>query len=649
MVVYDSKNKIIIISELIKKGGEGSIYRIKGMDNLLAKIYHEPINIEKQNKLIYMSQSKNDKLLEIAAWPMDVLYNSIGKDVIGFLMHRVTDAKLIHYLYTPKSRLAEFPQAGWDFLIHTAANLARLFDRIHEYDYVIGDVNHSNFLVSNQGIVKIIDCDSFQVKKEGITYPCEVGEPTFQPPEIQGLSTYSNIIRTKNHDNFGLAVMIFHLIFMGRHPYAGKYLGSGDMTVELAIKEFRFAYGSNANFMLMEQPPFTLKLSQVTSKVGKLFERSFGVEGTESNKRPTPLEWVKALQDMQSVIKLCSNNLNHSYLNTLNMCPFCQIEKSIKANLFKNAVRSKYNNRQVFNIEIMINKIMNIPSPENIIKLPGIQNNNRVSPRLTRARRTETANRILPYMFGLVSAIFCLIKQIPLVISICLFIVAIFVGRIISKSNLKYKKVRNEVIRNYFDAKRSFEDITEEWNREPNMKNFQCKKDELLEKGESYKSLMKERQFKIEELERNQKDLQLKKYLDKFRIDDERIHGVGTGKKALLRSFGVETALDITANHLGAIPRLGKSCTARLFEWREKIELLFAFNPTIGIDAADIDAIDISIDDEKIKLEKFLSDGIVELKDISNKIIQKRRLLLPEVERCAEILSKALSDYNAIK
>ena len=44
-----------------------------------------------------------------------------------------------------------------------------------------------------------------------------------------------------DHDRFGLAVLIFHLLMMGRHPFSGVYLDKGDMPLEKAIREGRFA------------------------------------------------------------------------------------------------------------------------------------------------------------------------------------------------------------------------------------------------------------------------------------------------------------------------------------------------------------------------------------------------------------------------
>ena len=92
-------------------------------------------------------------------------------------------------------------------------NCAAAFDAIHSKSHVIGDVNQGNVLVSQRGTVFLIDCDSFQVSAHGKLFLCEVGVPQFTPPELQGRN-FRGIQRTANHDRFGLALIIFHLLFM---------------------------------------------------------------------------------------------------------------------------------------------------------------------------------------------------------------------------------------------------------------------------------------------------------------------------------------------------------------------------------------------------------------------------------------------------
>jgi DNA-binding helix-hairpin-helix protein with protein kinase domain len=68
--------------------------------------------------------------------------------------------------------------------------------------------------------VSLIDCDSFQISSHGRYFLCEVGVPLYTPPELQE-KEFKHVVRTPNHDNFGLAVLLFHLLFMGRRQIFG--------------------------------------------------------------------------------------------------------------------------------------------------------------------------------------------------------------------------------------------------------------------------------------------------------------------------------------------------------------------------------------------------------------------------------------------
>lgn len=85
----------------------------------------------------------------------------------------------------------------------------------------MGDVNQNSFMVGRDSKVVLIDSDSFQINANGTLHLCEVGVSYFTPPELQTLSSFIGFERTENHDNFGLALLIFHVLFGGRHPYSG--------------------------------------------------------------------------------------------------------------------------------------------------------------------------------------------------------------------------------------------------------------------------------------------------------------------------------------------------------------------------------------------------------------------------------------------
>lgn len=361
------KGEVVKLGPLLGKGGEGSVYQIAGNLPLVAKLYHKPLAPEKASKLNAMVEMKTDKLLQLTAWPVDVLNGMDGK-ARGFLMPQVVGHKDIHALYTPKSRKDSFPEADWRFLVHTAANVARAFAVIHEHGCVIGDVNHGSVLVSSKATVQLIDCDSFQVNTALQRYLCAVGVPTYTPAELQGKS-FRGVVRSANHDAFGLAIMMFHLLFMGRHPFAGRFLGSGDMPIEKAISEHRFAFSVNSKQSLMEPPPHTLSLSASSPQVALLFERAFSRDGMKENGRPTAREWVVALEALEKQVKKCGTNASHYFLGNLSNCPWCKIEAATGVILFSLFIQHG-SSSSTYNMAAVWLKITEVPLPPPAPELP---------------------------------------------------------------------------------------------------------------------------------------------------------------------------------------------------------------------------------------------------------------------------------------
>lgn len=79
----------------------------------------------------------------------------------------------------------------------------------------MGDVNQNSFMVGRDSKVVLIDSDSFQINANGTLHLCEVGVSYFTPPELQTLSSFIGFERTENHDNFGLALLIFTSCLVG--------------------------------------------------------------------------------------------------------------------------------------------------------------------------------------------------------------------------------------------------------------------------------------------------------------------------------------------------------------------------------------------------------------------------------------------------
>src|SRR5688572_9472945 len=139
--LFDGEGRSVFLADkLAPDGGEGAIFALRDQSGLAAKIYHRSISPEKSAKLQLMISLRTEKLLKLAAWPVETLHEQPKGRIIGFVMPKVKNHKVVHELYSIKSRLIEFPEARWSFLIHAAANIARAIGTVHQHDHVIGDI-----------------------------------------------------------------------------------------------------------------------------------------------------------------------------------------------------------------------------------------------------------------------------------------------------------------------------------------------------------------------------------------------------------------------------------------------------------------------------------------------------------------------------
>ena len=312
------------LGRCLGQGGEGAVYSVPNWPTSVAKIYARRPDEHGARKLGAMVQLGTEALASVAAWPQNLLMDPRTGAVIGFLMPRVDEHDEIHKLYGPADRKTAFPDANWAFLVRAARNLAAAFEAVHQHGHVIGDVNQGNAVVSRRATVRLIDCDSFQITHLGRSYPCRVGVPLFTPPELQGRKLH-DVVRTQNHDRFGLAVLVFHLLFMGRHPFAGRHPARA-IPVETAIREGLFAFGREALRSSFEPPPYSLRLKDATPPVAELFERAFGPAATAGGERPSAGDWVSALETLESRLATCKDDPRHAYAQASSGCPWCRIE-----------------------------------------------------------------------------------------------------------------------------------------------------------------------------------------------------------------------------------------------------------------------------------------------------------------------------------
>jgi DNA-binding helix-hairpin-helix protein with protein kinase domain len=638
--LFDDQGRRVRLGSELGRGGEATVYSVESQPELVAKIYHQPPGSEKTEKLSQMVKLQSERLLALSAWPVGTLFIARNKSMAGFLMKNVSRFKDIHLLYNPKSRTREFPpKANWRFLIHTASNVARAFAAVHDYGHVIGDVNQSNVRVSPEtAIVSLVDCDSFQISANGKVYPCEVGVPLYTPPELQD-TEFREVVRTPNHDNFGLAVLIFHLLIMGRHPFAGKFLGQGEMPIEKAIAEQRFAFARDAQRTQMQPPPSCITLAHLPEEIGDLFISAFGPEGPGGG-RPDGRQWVADLDALAGRLIVCSNNKAHLFFNGLSSCPWCPIE-STGVLLFVDY--TIVDTSTGFSIEMIWARILAVPGPGagNLPSMLTYISAVEPSPRAKAAARKKR--------YKIAAAIISALAGFGLVVfSPDGFAYMVFVG--IGYAILK-TLLENDAPTEFGNAARAAEShlriLQFAWQREASGKEFNDKLDELRTLTDEFRRLPERRKQKVRELERALYEIQLRHHLEQFDIASANIPHIKEGRKAMLSAYGIDDAADATRSALETVPGFGQLLIIQLLIWRQSLEAKFKFNPSRGIDPADIQRVDHEIAKRRGEIEVLLAKGPSELNDLRRRIIAARGRLQDQLEKALMDVAQAQADERA--
>lgn len=340
--------KKYLLGEELGQGGEGIIYEIKSQPDLVAKIYKDGkfansagTSREKQERklrcMVRRNLQTNINGHSWFVWPVDVLYEE--KKMMGFVMQKVSCKYKIFDMYrTGEQRKKKFPGYTWKYGIQTAYNLAYAVCLMHSNGIVVGDLNMNNIMLDQNGLVTLIDCDSFDLTDPvtGEHFPCEVGLPELLAPELQTVSNLAFARFTKETDSFSLGILIFRLLMENRDPFgmklsptdkASQIAGAGDQR----IINGDCYYVKKAFFNKL--PPRSPRLSDLPPEIVVLMERTFSYSQNTilraSRNRPTALEWCNALYPIGAEpginghLKKCIHG--HIYAAHNRYCPWCRI------------------------------------------------------------------------------------------------------------------------------------------------------------------------------------------------------------------------------------------------------------------------------------------------------------------------------------
>jgi DNA-binding helix-hairpin-helix protein with protein kinase domain len=639
-MTLSGRNGAIRLGTLLGKGGEGAVYALADNPNLVAKVYLAEITRERAAKLQVMTEILTREIATLTAWPKEILRKSDGR-IAGFLMDRMTSSKDIHSLYGPKSRLTEFPHADWRLLVRAALNLSKAFHVLHQAGCLIADVNHGGIRVASDGTVKIIDCDSFQITRDGKTHLCEVGTDQFTPPELQQRS-FRDTPRTPNHDNFGLAVLIFQLLQMGRHPFAGRYRGSEDMPIPKAIGQFRYAYSANPAFTQMDPPPHTVKPEAASGEIASLWEQAFGRNGVAGSGRPTASQWVSALSQLEKNFSQCSANPTHFYSRGPSSCPWCPIE-SIGVMLFGLPMLAGVGSG--VDVSVVWQQILGVQSPgSSSWASAGSTAALKPSAKARSAKKQKTDRRAVGLIVGVVA--FFLGLAVSSSLWLLWIVIAFVVGVVIAGSA---SSAIEPFVAQHKQLESRYTELQQQYATKRELDAFDSIRSDLHNVHSALGNLGKEREQRYQELVANRQKHALKSYLDKFRIDRASISGIGPSRSAMLESYGIETAADVDLTAVLQVPGFGAAMASKLIAWQSELRRRFRFDPASGVDRSEVLALDRSIAIKRADLEKRLRNGPGALQQHRQLILNRRASLCGSLQEVWCALAQAKVDVEALR
>lgn len=336
---YELENKI-------GSGGEGTIYSIKCISNSVAKIYFDSklqgtqrtFLKEKIETMIDQPVRAYVNNVLYVAWPQDVLFDATGL-FVGYIMPKVNSKYHIFAASRERERVMLFPKYSWRTAVTVAYNLATAVKIVHDSGAVIGDMNPNNIMIDNNGLITLIDTDSFTIKNKRTkkTYKCGVGISEMLAPELQGrdLRDEKSIFSEKS-DDFSLAIHIFNLLMNNCHPFGclNHNRMQSSTSMNPLVKNIVNGYCPYVNGKKGSLAAPDIKM--LPESIQKLFKRAFYYTSSSAilsdtiKKRPSASEWqVELRKVLDSDLTICKKNPIHLYPSHNIRCPWCENDAQV--------------------------------------------------------------------------------------------------------------------------------------------------------------------------------------------------------------------------------------------------------------------------------------------------------------------------------
>lgn len=302
----------------LSAGGQGFIYKISypyAFSHYCVKLYKtEKYAKENENRLKYMINNRpvNMKMQKILiCWPDYLLYSDTN-DFVGYMMPLAfkgsRDLKIIETYNFNQTIAQKYPKyKSWNKFDYSSEgsfkrrlqmmkNWALAVDIIHKtHKYVLIDIKPENILATEEGLISVVDTDSFQINDGNNVFKGPVATPEYFAKIAKQIQQQGEL-QTTYCDMFALGVS-FYKILTGTHPFSGfKLLPPYDTdeycNIASHIDAELFAFGSKRQYIEF-LTDFNLheRFLDLPIQIKNLFLRTFN----STIGYPSAEEWVNVL------------------------------------------------------------------------------------------------------------------------------------------------------------------------------------------------------------------------------------------------------------------------------------------------------------------------------------------------------------------
>lgn len=628
--VHRSDGTVVELHARVGEGGEGVVFHVGGDASLVAKIYKpfhsEDERKERERKLAAIVDHDNEKLRLAGAWPQEILRDEEG-NFAGFVMEFLGGYMPLHMAYQIKSRAKRLPGRTFAFLVRVARNLAACVHFVHEAGLVIGDMNESNVHVTAGAMVRLIDCDSFQVEVNGEVLTPKVGKTELMPPELQGVELAGRR-RRPEEDQFTLAVLIFQILAFGRHPFAGRPKDDRlEITPEMAIEEGYYVYTQRRDIPI-DPPPF-LDVSWAPPNIQEMFEDAFEA----GKRRPTAEEWYKALSELENELVSCSDNEHHVHWTGIKSCPWCELEKRWGIGLFSGQ-RKLTAEEEAFDLDKLWDRLKDyehdgllegLPEPTRYLEdAPSLAGADKV---LSRFKHVSIVGLFLAFHLGQQQ----LEGRYPPAVWAAVAGLGVLFG-LVPMRNWLVASMRESKMG---PLKERYQAVVDQWASSADSALIETKIEDYRKAIDAYRALPERQEELRTAALRVAYGAHLERYLKNYSLA---IADVRLGDRAMidqLMNRGMKTAADIDAANLKKFVDPKDPISKELLEWVERLEAHYWQSTNYGLDAAKEREIFEKVERERRKLRKELESAIEEMKKYGDQLKRNQETILREYQKIA--------------